>query len=263
MVRTTHGRPRLGATSLLSVLVVMGLVLAGCAGNRVAATGGCDPCDAPARIARATPTADPGGGCPPAELGAEAGQAWCRVWIPPEYAMVAETYCVKPATQRTVQIPAEYGVRPKLVCVQEAKMGERCVSAEYGVKKRQVMVCPPREEWKRICCERDPELEGHTIQTQCWQKVVHPARYEEEDCPVCLSPERRCVEYTPAEYCVMEERYLVSPARCQCIPVPPVFDTRMKEVCVRPGRWEWRRNDACEVPCAPAVAPAPCAPAGN
>ena len=62
-------------------------------------------------------------------LGAEAGQAWCRVWIPPEYAMVAETYCVKPATQRTVQIPAEYGTRPKLVCVQEPKLEERCVSA--------------------------------------------------------------------------------------------------------------------------------------
>ena len=71
------------STALLSALMAMVLVVAGCAGNRVAAVGDCDPCDAQTRIARATPTADPGGGAPPMEVGASAGEAWCRVWIPP------------------------------------------------------------------------------------------------------------------------------------------------------------------------------------
>ena len=245
----TRWIPGRRSSALLSALVLTGLVLAGCSGSRVAAVGGCDPCDGPARIAAATPTADLGGGTPPTHLGAEAGQAWCRVWIPPEYAMVAEKVCVKEACQRTVQIPAEYGVRPKIICAEEAKIDERCVSAQYTTKTRTVMVCPEREEWKRICCERNPDLDCYEIQTQCWQKVVHPPVYEEDEGPVCISPERRCVDYTPARYVVTQERYLVSPARCQCIMDPPVFETRMKEVCVRPGRWEWRRNDTCEVPC--------------
>ena len=42
------------------------------------------------------------------------------------------------------------------------------------------------------------------------------------------------------------------------IPIPAKYETRTKKVCVEPGRWEWRRNEACEVPgeMAPLAAPA-------
>ena len=59
------------------------------------------------------------------------------------------------------------------------------------------------------------------------------------------------MEYTPAQYHVEQERYLVTPARCEVVCDPPEYGTRRYEVTVRPGRWEWRRNPNCEIPCAP------------
>jgi hypothetical protein len=47
---------------------------------------------------------------------------------------------------------------------------------------------------------------------------------------------------------VVEERYMICPGRCEEVVEPPVFDTRFRDVCVQPGRWEWRRNTACEPP---------------
>ena len=53
---------------------------------------------------------------------AQAGEAWCRVWIPERTEVISETVCVKPAQTRKVWIPPVYGTRPKLVCVQEAEL---------------------------------------------------------------------------------------------------------------------------------------------
>jgi uncharacterized repeat protein (TIGR01451 family) len=164
---------------------------------------------------------------------------------------VEETICVKPACRRTVLIPSVYGYRPKLVCDTGPNLRETVRPAVYGVVSRDVMVAPEREYWRPIQCQPATSLGPCECQVECWTKECCPPVYREEQCPVCVTPERHCVEYTPAQYRVVQERYLAQPARCEVVCDPPEYRTRRYEVCVRPGRWEWRRNPACEVPCAP------------
>jgi hypothetical protein len=176
------------------------------------------------------------------------------VWVPGVTKTVAETVCVRPACKRCVWIPPQYGTRPKLCICQPARLQEVVKPPVWTTKQRDVMVCPPREGWSRICC---PPVTGDECDPQeCWQKCCEPAVWGKECCPVCVEPERYCVKYTPAQYAMAEERFLVEPGRCEEICEPAMYETRFREVCVRPGHWEWRRNVACEVPPEPVLPPA-------
>lgn len=247
--RRTIGRRAVSAVGVLGFLVlVVGLV--GCASP----CGPCDPCDpAPSVCAPCPSPCAPPCDIPPE---AKAGEAWCRVWVPASYATQADTVCVKPACRQKVWIPPKYGTRPKLVCCEEPQLRERVVPAVWAVTSREREVCPPQEQWQRVCCPQG-DLEWGEVQCECWTKCVRPPVCCEEPCPVCLAPERRCVHYTPAEYEVGEERFLIEPGRCEDVCIPAVFEQRCRDVCVCPGRWEWRHNVACEVPvCAPPPVPA-------
>ena len=250
--RARNGRLAGGIVFAL-LLVLQGVGLAGCASG---AAMGCSPCAEPVACTPCGPKTAP----PPCERPpqAKAGEAWCQVWVPPVTGVEMTTICVKPACTQQVWIPPKYGMRPKLVCCAEPEMREKIVPAVWGVKQREVMVCPPKEEWKRICCP-PTDLGPCEQQAECYTKVVSPAVYECEECPVCLAPERRCVTYKPAEFKVIEERYEISPGHCETITVPAEYKQCTKEVCVKPGYWEWRRNEACEVPVVMPM-PAPCAP---
>jgi hypothetical protein len=118
----------------------------------------------------------------------------------------------------------------------------------WTTKTREVMLCPPREGWRPICCPPVLDPCGCPMPQECYEKCCQPAVYGEEQCGVCIQPEVACLSYTPAKYEIVEECYVIQPGRCEEIVEPPVFDTRFREVCVQPGRWEWRRNAACEVP---------------
>ncbi len=230
-------------------LVVLALVATGCATGHAMAPA---PMAAPATAALPPPTDRP--------PEAKPGEAWCRVWVPGEMGVIQETVCVKPPCKHTVTIPAKYGRRPKLVCVAEAQLGERDTPARWATKKRPVMVCPPREELRRVDCP-PADLAPGEVQCECWTKVQHPAVWGEEDCPVCVSPERTCLEYKPAEYKVVQERFLLEPAHTEEVCEPAVFTTRCRQAPRCGGHWEWRRNVACEVPTETATAPPMPAPA--
>jgi hypothetical protein len=180
--------------------------------------------------------------------------------VPPGYATQVDTVCVAPARQERSWIPPRYGTRPKIVCHSDPQLTEKITPAVWGVTSRERVVCPEQEEWKRICCPPQEKQNPCEVQMDCWAKCKKPAVTCQEDCPVCLAPERRCVQYKPAGYKVVEERYLIEQGRWQYRCIPPKFEQKCRQVCVQPGHWEWRRNEACEVPCAP-CAPAPCAPA--
>ena len=251
MVRASRevvGR-RAGAIVIALLLVSYGVGLAGCASGGVT---GCSPCAEPVAAQPCGPKTAP----PPCERPpqAKAGEAWCQVWVPPVQGVEMTTVCVRPASSKQVWIPPKYGMRPKLVCCAEAEMREKIVPAVWGVKQREVMVCPPQEEWKRICCP-PADLGPCEQQCECYTKVVKPGVYECEDCPVCLAPERRCVTYQPAEWKIVEERYEVAAGHCETVCIPAEYKQCYKDVCVKPGHWEWRRNEACEVPVQPMPAP--------
>jgi hypothetical protein len=243
---------RFGALVVLALLVG-GLLVGGCATRRACGPDPCEPVACAPTTCEPCTTAPDCGEKPPE---AKAGEAWCKVWIPGETQVISETVCVSPAQKRCIEIPAKYGTRPKVVCVSEAKLAEKVTPAVWGARKRDVMVAPGRDCWQRVECPPG-DLGPCEKQCECWAKTEVPPRYCEVEERVCVSPERRCVQYTPAQYKVVEETFVIEPARCQEVCEPARFETRCREV-VQPGRWEWRRNEACEVPekaCVPAPPP--------
>jgi hypothetical protein len=162
--------------------------------------------------------------------------------------MVEERVCVKPESRRTVWIPPQYGTRPKVCCVESARLEEHVRPPVWGTQTREVMVRPERERWCRVCCPPGGEDPCGISPQECWRKECEPAVWGKECVPVCVAPERYCVEYTPAKYKVVEERYLVQPGRCAEVCEPAEFEVVSREVCVCPGHWEWRRTPHCEVP---------------
>lgn len=178
---------------------------------------------------------------------AKAGEAWCRVWIPPVTKEISETVCVSPACVKKVPIPPTYDTRTKLVCIQPAKICEVTKPAVWTTRKREVLVCPEREVVERVQCEPSELGEGE-VQCNCFVKRIIPPVYETIEEGVCLEPSSLCVEYQPAQYKCVEERFVVKPAHCEEVAVPARYETRIRTVICQCGRWEWRRNDACELP---------------
>ena len=223
-------------------LILALIALAGCAGPR--AGSACAPACAPACDPCATQVA-----CEPADRPAEAqsGQAWCRVWIPPVSRTVTERVLVCPARTETIRIPAEYGTRPKLTCVSPAQTREVIKPGVWTQTKEDVLVRPARSTYRRVDCPTS-DLGPCEKAGDCWVKQDCPPVFKQACKAVCVEAPTRTLEYTPAKYELREERFLLSPARCETQCVPAKYEDRTRTECVSPGRWEWRRNESCEVP---------------
>jgi hypothetical protein len=227
------------STSIFAVCLVL-FAVAACAGPRgnscgaPACAASCDPCSS-------EPTPPP---CdrPPE---AKAGEAWCRVWVPPVHEQVSDTVMCSPATTRKVRVPAKYGYRPKLVCVSPAKMKDVVRPAVWTTKTEDVCVRGPREVFRRVDC--DPNNKCGPKQ-ECWVKQDCPPVFKSQSRPVCIEPPRREIKWRPAKYEMRNERFIAKEASCLTQCVPATYKERIRTVCVSPGRWEWRRNENCEVP---------------
>lgn len=229
--------------TLLPALAVLAGLCGGCS------TRGGGPCDAPVAC----------GECGPKPAEAKPGEAWCCVWVPPVEGTVEERVCVKPAGTRCVWVPPTFGTRQRLVCDEGPRIVERVQPAEYCVKRAQVVVQP---EGTRTRCVKEPSCDPCKPSTvrEVTEKV--PAVVQEQCTRIAVRPERLSLEYTPATYRCVEERYEISPGFTQQVEEPAQWETVTRKVVLEPGRWEWRLNPTCTVP-APVQAPAPvaCAPA--
>lgn len=247
MTSTSYSRRRppqaLVGVAALAFACVLLVALGGCA-VRPTGGGACDPCAAPAPCQPCDPCAEGPADRPPE---ANPGEAWCRIWVPPVTRTVVETVCVCPARKRKVAVPAEYGTRPKLVCVKPPQLKEVVRPGVWTTRQKDVMVCPEREVYRRVDCPPS-ELGPCERQCECWKKEKCPPVFRTECEPVCVAPPKKCVEFTPAQYECVDERFLIRPARCEEVIEPARYETRTRECVVQPGRWEWRRNRECEVP---------------
>lgn len=240
--------------AMLALALVLGLGQAACRGTaRVGA--GCEPvaaCAAPCAPCDVAPECSP---CGPRPAEAKAGEAWCCVWVPPVEMDRCETVCVCPEKERCVWVPPSYGTHPRLECVSPAQLTERSKPGVYAQRQRDVIVKPGCEVVQPICCPPGDLAPGER-QCGCVVKREIPPVWGTECERVCLEPERRCVDFTPAQYRCVEERYEISPGFMQKVVEPARYETRTRRVCTQPGRWEWRRNPKCELP-APAPVAAP------
>ncbi|MFM8979110.1 MAG: hypothetical protein ACKOSS_01400 [Planctomycetia bacterium] len=229
----------------LPALALLASLCGGCSAR------GAGPCDAPLAC----------GECGPKPAEAKPGEAWCCVWVPPVEGTVEERVCVKPAGTRCAWVPPTYGTRQRLVCDEGPRIVERLQPAEYCVKRQQVVVQP---EGTRTRCVKEPgcgPCQPSTVR-EVTEKV--PAVVQEQCTRIAVRPDRLALEYTPATYRVLEERYEISPGFTEQVEEPAQWATVTRKVVLQPGRWEWRLNPTCTVPVAPpAPVPAPvaCAPA--
>ena len=234
------------ALSFLAVAVA--IPFAGCRSRRccptvttpacapVVAATPCDPCTTTPVVAGCSdePTPPPNDRPP----SANPGEAWCRVWIPPQYEEKSHTVCVAPAGKKKIWVAPVYGTRVKLECVSGPEINERTTPAQFGSRKVQI-----RQPGKTRCvCTKDEC--GCPTRAQ----VTDPDTFRTECERICLQPERTCFEFKPAQYQAVQERFLIKPGFCQEQCTPPRYETKTTRVCVRPGKWEWRRNVDCEVP---------------
>lgn len=214
----------------------------------------CDPCDDPCEPDPCDPCADGAPKAPPGmPEGVKPGEAWCRILIPAQYKDVEEQVCVCPATTRCEQIPAVFEERTRQVCVCPAKTKTIKIPGEYETQTEKVLVCAARTEWRKIPCTPS-QLAAGEKQGDCWQLVEIPAQYKDVCKRVCVKEPSCKTETIPPVYKTVTEKVCVKPASTKQIPVPAKYETRTRKELVAPCRWEWRRNEDCEVPEAAPVA---------
>jgi hypothetical protein len=224
---------------LIAVLaVVTAVVVAGCCGMDTC--GGCET-----ECCEAAPP--PCTQCGPLPADALPGQAWCCVMIPPQFEEVETQVCTCPASCTKEWVPPEYEEQSHQVCVKPAGCRQVQIPGEWKDETQQVLVCPARTEWKRVECTPE-QLAAGEKQGECWMLVEVPATYRTCTTRVCVrQPSCETVE-EPAQYETVTERVCTKPGYYKEIPTPAQYETRKSQRCVSPARWEWRRNEACEVP---------------
>ena len=128
-------------------VMAVALMAAGCSSNSCCGTCGgcCDPCASPCDPCAAAVPCDLG--CPPPE--AKAGEAWCRVWIPPQYEEYEVEVCCKPAGCDRTWIEPVYETRTRQVCTKPACCRTIQIPAEFATEEFQVCICPARTEWQK------------------------------------------------------------------------------------------------------------------
>lgn len=242
-----------GLNALFAVMAC--LVLAGCCGG-IDLGCGCEaesPCAAPDAPCAAPVSAAPAG--MPDE--AKAGEAWCRVWVPPTYETYEEQViaepagckkewvepvyeeqerqvCTKPASTKRINIPAVYKDVEKRVCVRKASRKRINIPAEYDTREEQVMTCAARTEWRKVECTPKQLAEGQK-QGDCWMLVEIPAQYKSVSKRICTKEASCTFEEIPAEFDTITEKVLVTPAACTTETIAPEYETRSERVMVKKG----------------------------
>lgn len=234
---------------VLAVLTALVLVPACAVGG--SCCGGCDapaPCaaEAPAQPAPSACDMCAGESTRPPE--AKAGEAWCRVWQPPEYTTKTTRVLVKPATRKKIWVPPEYGSRMKVVCVSPAKLSEKTRPGVYKTRAKDVLECGPADYWAKIDCGAKGKQADGTVQCECYEKKTRGPKFRTEYERVCVAPERTELSYKAAQYKCVEERVLIKEGFCQTVCTPAEYKDCTKQVLVRPGCYRWVKNEECTVP---------------
>jgi hypothetical protein len=216
----------------------------------------CAPPPAPACApACPEPACPPQSGCGAFPAEAKPGEAWCCVYIPPEYKTETYQVCCRPESCTEECVPAVMGTRPKQVCTSPCSQRCETIPAEYATQEECIEVCPARTEWQKVECPQGGEQrEG------CYALVTIPPTFEKRTKTICTKEASTRTIDIPAVYETVMETYEVSPAYTKKIPVPAEYKTESKQICVREGQWVWKKNETCAVPM-PAM-PNPANPCG-
>ena len=177
--------------------------------------------------------------------GAQPGQCFTRVWLPPQYKTVTEKRLVQEAGERLEVIPAKMGNVTKRVLVEEASTKLVTIPATYKTVTERVEVSPARTVTEQIApvyetvSERIMDKPAHTT----WKKgtgpiqkidastgeimclVEIPATYKTISKQVLKTPASTRDRQIPAEYRTVTKRVVATPASTKTIEIPAKYST--------------------------------------
>ncbi len=159
--------------------------------------------------------------------GANPGQCFTRVWLPPQYKTVSEKRLVQEAGERLEVIPAKYGKVTKKVLVEEASTKIVTVPATYKTVTERVLVRPARTVQEQIApvyetvSERIIDKPAHTT----WKKGTGPITKIDQS-----TGEIMCLVEVPATYKTINKQVLKTPASTRSREIPAEYRTVTKRV---------------------------------
>lgn len=170
--------------------------------------------------------------------GANSGECYARVFIPPTYTTKTEQVLAKEAAERIEVIPAKYEWVEEKVIVKEASSSVEQVPADYKWVSEKIMVEPAHTTWKkgRGLIE---QVDNSTGEIMCLVEV--PAKYKTVKRQVMVNPPKTRKVEIPAAYKTVKVRKLVSESQERRIPIPAEYQTVTKTTQVTEGKMEWRR----------------------
>ena len=164
--------------------------------------------------------------------GANPGQCFTRVWVPPSYKSVSEKKLVSEAGERLEVIPAKYGKATKRVLVQEASSKLVTIPATYKTVTERLLVQPAR-----TVVEQVPPVYGTTTERvlqkaayTTWKKGTGPIQRIDES-----TGEIMCLIEVPAVYKTITKQVLKTPASTRQKELPAVYKTVTKKVVDTPA----------------------------
>ncbi len=181
--------------------------------------------------------------------GANPGECYARVFIPPTFRTNTEQVLAKEAAERIEVIPAKYEWVEEKVLTKEASSRVEQVPAEYKWVSEKILVEPAHTGWKkgRGLIEK---VDNTTGEIMCLVEV--PAKYKTVKRQVMANPPRTRKVEIPAAYQTVKVRKLVSEPQERRIPIPAEYQTITKTMQASEGTMEWRRV-LCETNVTPAT----------
>jgi hypothetical protein len=184
---------------------------------------------------------------PPLPRGADSGECYALVYLPPETRTVTERVLVKEASEDIEIVPARYEWVEERICVKPASKRLEVVPAEYATREQRVVVEPGYKSWVKTqdadCVMEGGKPVGSTTDVFCL--VEQPPRVETitQQCVKQKAHVRELVE--PAQYDTVRRQKLVEPACARKITIPAEYEAVTKTVTTGSGRMEWR-HVVCE-----------------
>ena len=163
--------------------------------------------------------------------GANPGQCFTRLWVPPKYQTVTERILVEEEGERIEIIPAKFSTSKKRVLVKEASEKLVTVPATFKTVKERVLVKPATKKIVEVkpvyetVTQRVQDKPAHTT----WKRGTGPIQKIDE-----TTGEIMCLVEVPATFKTVKKRVLKKPASTSVQNIPAVYDTVEKRVISSP-----------------------------
>jgi hypothetical protein len=190
--------------------------------------------------------------------GAEPGECYARVFVPPTYKYVTEQMLKKEASERLEMIPPQYqwveeqvmtkapAERLELipatydwvqeqVLVKEASSRMEEVPAIYETTSEQILKRPAHTVWKKGTGPLQ-KIDNATGEILCLVEV--PARYETVYKRVLVKPATTREITIPAEYKTLKRRVMTNPPTTRKIDIPAEYKTVKVRKLVKPAEFK-------------------------